>query len=67
MVLNANSVKVAVAAATGERNEMISCWLSLILQRCLCHHGREIGGLALLVQSYASEEGLAGRLTDGER
>lgn len=65
--LNTNGVKVAVAAATGERNETVSRWLSLILQRCLCHHGREMGGLGLLVQNYASEGGLAGRVTGKER
>lgn len=63
----ANGVKVAAAAATGERNETVSRWLSLILQRCLCHHGREIGGLGPLVHTSASEGGLAGRVTGGER
>lgn len=67
MELNTNGVKVALAAATGERNETVSCWLSLILQRCLCHHGREMGGLGLLLQNYASEGGLAGRVTGKER
>lgn len=55
--LNTNGVEVAAAAATGERKETVSRWLSLILQRCLCHHGREIGGLGLLVHTYASEGG----------
>lgn len=55
MEINTNGVKLAGAAATGERTETVSCWLSLILQRCLCHHGREIGGLGLLVQSGASK------------
>lgn len=67
MELNTNGVKVAAAAATGERNEAVSRWLSLILQRFLCHHGREIGGLGPLVHTYASEGGLAGRVTGGER
>ncbi len=65
--LKTNSVRVAAAAATGERNETVSRWLSLILQRCLCHHGREIGGLGLLVHTYTSEGGLEGRVTGGER
>lgn len=60
-------VKVAAAAATGERKDTVSRWLSLILQHCLCHHGREMGGLAALVHTYASEAALAGRVTAGER
>lgn len=66
-MLNTNIVKVEGAEATGEKNVMISRWLSLILLHCLCHHGREIGGLELLVQSYASEGGLAGHISAGER
>lgn len=61
-MLNTNIVKVAGAEATGEKNVMISCWLSLILLYCLCHHGREIGGFELLVQTYASKGGLAGHI-----
>lgn len=64
---NTNGVKIAAAAATGERNDTVSRWLSLILQRCLCHHGREIGGLGPLVHTSASKGGLAGRVTGGER
>lgn len=67
MQQNENGVKGAAAAATGERNETVSRWLSLILQRCLCHHGREIGGLGLPVHASASEGKLAGRVTGGER
>lgn len=63
--LNTNGVEVAAAAATGERKETVSRWLSLILQRCLCHHGREIRGLGLLVHTYASEGGLT--VSGGER
>lgn len=65
--LNTNSVKIEGAEATGGTKVMISCWLSLILPRCLCHHGREMGGLELLVQIYASEGGLAGHIIGGER
>lgn len=65
--LNTNGVTGAAAAATGERNETVSLWLSLILQRCLCHHGREIGGLGALLHTCALEGRLAGRITGGER
>lgn len=67
MEVNTNGIKVAAEAATGERNETVSRWLSLILQHCLCHHGREIEGLGPLVHTYASKGGLAGRITGGER
>ncbi|TNN64782.1 hypothetical protein EYF80_024977 [Liparis tanakae] len=60
MELNANGDKVAAAAATGDRNETVSRWLSLMLQHCLCHHGRGNGG-ARTTGTHRCLRGRAGR------
>lgn len=62
-----NDTKVAAAAAPGERKATVSYWLSLILQLCLCHHGREILGLGPLVHTYSSERSLTGPVSGAER
>lgn len=44
LVIELNTTGDKVAAATGERNETVSRWPSLIMQHRLCHHGRENRG-----------------------